>query len=154
MTARGLAFEDLQDGRVFHLPETRVTAEEIAAFSKEFDPRPPRPDEEAGHGSALGAAGSGWHAGAIFMRMLCEAILLDSTSQGSPGIAEMRWDAPVLAGDTLSGHTTVLSRRVLKSRPGLGLVTFRHVVKNQRGETVMECDNPVLFGLRHPGGAA
>lgn len=150
MTARKLAFEELQEERVFHLPETRVTAEEIAAFSSQFDPEPSHPDEEAEPGSALSAAGSGWHAGALFMRMFCEAILLDSTSQGSPGITEMRWNAPVRAGDTLSGHITVLSRRILKSRPGLGLVIFRHVVKNQRGETVMECDNPVFFGLRHP----
>ncbi|WEX07903.1 MaoC family dehydratase [Chelativorans sp. AA-79] len=155
MARNRLAYEDMEEGRVFDLGSRTLTAEEIIEFAGAFDAQPMHLDEEAGRRSLLGGlAASGWHTSCVFMRMMCDAFLLDSASQGSPGISEMRWRKPVLAGDTLAGSSTVLSRRRLRSRPGLGLVTFRHVVTNQRGETVIECENPILFDLRDPGDAA
>ncbi|WP_028032623.1 MaoC family dehydratase [Chelativorans sp. J32] len=149
------AYEDMTEGRVFDLGSRTVTREEIIEFASEFDAQPMHLDEEAGRRSILGGlAASGWHTCSVFMRMLCDAFLLDSTSQGSPGVTELRWRKPVLAGDVLSGTTTVLARRRLKSRPEVGVVTLRHVVRNQRGEAVMECENPILFRLRDPGAAA
>jgi len=154
MAAKKWAYEDLREGLVLPLPERLVTAEEIIEFAREFDAQPMHLDEEAGRESLLGGlASSGWHSSAIFMRMMCEAFLLDSTSEGSPGITELRWKKPVLAGDLLSGSSTVLARRILRSRPGMGLVTFRHMVTNQHGETVLEGENPILFRLREAGGA-
>jgi hypothetical protein len=35
-----------------------------------------------------------------------------------------------------------------RSRPDRGIVRFRHDMDNQRAETVMTLDNPVLFGRR------
>ncbi|WP_159587059.1 MaoC family dehydratase [Chelativorans xinjiangense] len=154
MSGKRWAYEDFYEGCVIALPEKRVGKEEIVAFASEFDAQPMHLDEEAGEASLLGGlAASGWHTCSIFMRMMCEAFLLDSTSQGSPGITDMRWQRPVLAGDRLSGASTALSRRLLKSRPGLGLVTFRHEVKNQNGERVILCENPILFRLREKGAA-
>jgi len=154
MASKRWAYEDMEEGRVFELSARTVTAEEIIAFAKEFDPQPMHLDEEAGRKSLLGGlAASGWHTSSVFMRMMYDSFIADSTSEGSPGITEMRWRTPVLAGDTLTGSSTVLSRRRLKSRPHIGLVTFRHEVRNQRGENVIECENPILFGLRDPGAA-
>ena len=78
-------------------------------------------DEAAGRASILGGlSASGWHTCAMFMRLLCDGFLLDSTSQGSPGIDYAKWKKPVLAGDTLTGKSTVLSQaRISKSRPGI-----------------------------------
>ncbi|WP_173934716.1 MaoC family dehydratase [Chelativorans sp. Marseille-P2723] len=150
-----LAYEDLSEGRVFNLGPAHVSADEIIAFAKQFDPQPMHLDEEAGRASLLGGlSASGWHTCAIFMRMMYEAFISDSTAQGSPGIDELNWRRPVFPGDILSGTSTVISKRVLKSRPGIGIARFRHEVVNGQGETVLEGENPVLFGLRNPGDSA
>lgn len=155
MTAKRWAYEDMVEGLVIDLGSRLVTSDEIIAFASEFDAQPMHLDEEAGRASLLGGlAASGWHTSAMFMRMMADAFILDSTSQGSPGVNNLRWRKPVLAGDMLSGTSTVLSRRRLKSRPAIGLVIFRHVVTNQRGEPVLEIENPILFGLREAGTAA
>ncbi|TJW88322.1 MAG: enoyl-CoA hydratase, partial [Mesorhizobium sp.] len=91
---------------------------------------------------------SGWHTCAMFMRMLCDAFLLDSTSQGSPGIEHVKWKKPVLAGDRLTGTVTVLAKRQSKSRPQLGLVSMRSELFNQRGECVFELENSGMFLTR------
>ncbi|WP_295809713.1 MaoC family dehydratase [uncultured Nitratireductor sp.] len=154
MTDKKWAFEELEPGVTIPFGEKTVGADEIVAFASQFDAQPMHLDEEAGKASILGGlSASGWHSCAIFMRMLYDALLADSTSQGSPGITEARWKRPVIAGDTLTGHTTVLERRALKSRPGIGLVTFRHLVTNQKGETVMEIENPIMFKMRKAGDA-
>ena len=51
-------------------------------------------------------------------------------------------------GDTLTGRSTVTAVRGSESRPDRGIVTFRHEVTNQAGETVMWLVNPVFFGKR------
>ena len=123
-----------------------MTAEEIVEFAGEFDPQPMHLDEAAGKASILGGlSASGWHTCAIFMRLLCDAFLLDSTSQGAPGIDRIKWRKPVLAGDRLTGRATVLSRRESRSRPSIGLVAFRSELFNQRGEAVFELENTVMF---------
>ncbi|RIK86806.1 MAG: enoyl-CoA hydratase [Hyphomicrobiales bacterium] len=146
MTAKKWAFEDFAEGMTIDLGEKHVTAQEIVEFASEFDAQPMHIDEEAGKASLLGGlAASGWHICSMLMRMMCDSFLLDSTSQGSPGIDVVRWKRPVLAGDTLKGACTVLSCRASSSRPGLGFVTVRYQLANQRGETVMEMQNSGMF---------
>lgn len=151
MAAKRWSYEDFAVGAVLPLGEKRVSAEEIVAFARQFDPQPMHLDEAAGQASLLGGLGaSGWHVCAMFMRMMCDAYLLDSTSQGAPGVDHVRWKRPVLAGDRLTGQTTVLSKRLSKSRPELGLVLLRHELANQDGETVFEMENTGMFRLRAP----
>ncbi len=153
MTGKTWAFEDFVEGGSIDLGSKEMTAGEIVEFAGEFDPQPMHLDEEAGKASILGGlSASGWHTCAVFMRLLCDAVLLDSTSQGAPGVDRIKWKRPVLAGDRLSGHTTVLSKRESKSRPSLGLVAFRSELFNQRGESVFELENTAMFLKR--GGAA
>ena len=52
------------------------------------------------------------------------------------GMDEVRFTAPVFAGDTLYGESEVLAKRESKSRPGQGIVTIRTIGKNQRGEQI------------------
>lgn len=149
MTAKRWAYEDFEVGSIVPLGEKLVSAEEIVEFAAQFDPQPMHLEEAAGRDSLLGGLGaSGWHVCAMFMRMMCDSFLLDSTSQGAPGVEHVRWKRPVLAGDRLTGHTTVVSRRLSKSRPGIGLVLLRHELANQRGETVFEMENTGMFRLR------
>ena len=149
MTGRTWAYEDFGQGESLDLGTKTVTAEEIIEFASEFDAQPMHLDEEAGKSSILGGlSASGWHTCCIFMRMICDAFLGNSTSQGAPGIDVVRWKKPVLAGDRLTGKCTVLAKRISKSRPGLGLVTLRSELFNQRGETVLELQNTVMFLAR------
>jgi acyl dehydratase len=149
MAAKKWAFEDFAEGGSIDLGSKDVTAEEIVEFAREFDPQPMHLDEAAGRASILGGlSASGWHTCAIFMRLLCDAVLLDSTSQGAPGVDRIKWKKPVLAGDRLSGTMTVLAKRPSKSRPSLGLVTMRSELVNQRGESVFELENTGMFTKR------
>lgn len=140
------AFEDLREGAEIPLGDKLVTAAEIVEFASEFDPQPMHLDEAAGKASILGGlAASGWHTCCIFMRMMCDAFLLDSTSQGAPGVDYVRWKRPVLAGDRLTGRSVITARRASASRPSLGFVTCRHELRNQRDEVVMELQNTGMF---------
>ena len=146
MAPKKWAFEDFIEGASVSLGSKIVTAEEIIEFAGEFDPQPMHLDEGAGKASILnGLSASGWHTCCMFMRLLCDGFLLDSTSQGSPGIDYAKWRKPVLAGDTLTGKCTVLGSRTSKSRPGLGFVTIRSELFNQRGEQVFELQNTGMF---------
>ncbi|KQW28982.1 enoyl-CoA hydratase [Rhizobium sp. Root274] len=144
-----LHYEDFSEGRRFELGPRTVTADEIIAFASEFDPQPMHLSEEAGKASILGGlSASGWHTSSLFMRMMIDAYVLNTASEGAPGIEFMQWRKPVLAGDTLSGQSVVEEVRLMRSRPHLGIVTFGHEIHNQRGELVMKARNAVMVRRR------
>lgn len=146
MAGKRWAYEDFEVGSSLELGSKLVTAEEIVEFASEFDPQPMHLEQAAGEASILGGlSASGWHICGMFMRLLCDSLLLDSTSQGSPGIDEVKWKKPVLAGDRLTARSTVLAKRISSSRPGLGLVSMRAEMINQRGESVFELQNTGMF---------
>lgn len=149
MAAKRWAYEDFIEGASIGFGSKQVTAAEIVAFASEFDPQPMHMDEEAGRNSILGGlSASGWHTCAMFMRLMYDGILVDSTSQGSPGIDQVRWKKPVLAGDTLTGRCTVLGKRLSRSKPQLGFVSMRAELFNQRGDCVFELENAGMFLTR------
>ncbi|MCP4380010.1 MAG: MaoC family dehydratase [Hyphomicrobiales bacterium] len=142
-------FEDFTVGQSLRLPTRRVERGDIIAFAAEYDPKPFHLDERTTPTElTAGLSASGWHVCAVFMRMLCEGFLLDSTCVGSPGVETLKWRSPVRPGDSLSGNSTVIEARNSASRPALGIVRFRHEVSNQHGEAVMWLEGPVLFERR------
>ena len=146
-----LAFEDLEVGRQFRLGPRTIQAEEMIAFAEEFDPQPFHLD--AGSEQARQTGGliaSGWHICGIFMAMACEAFVLNSLSEGAPGVDEIRWLAPVRPGDTLDGTATVTERRISRSLPERGFITFEITLRNQRAETVTYMRYPAMVLLRDP----
>jgi acyl dehydratase len=72
---------------------------------------------------------------------LAEGLTLQTGILHGTGLALLSYDvrvlAPVLAGDTISVELEVVDRRETK-KPDRGVVTFRHRIRNQRGEAVME----------------
>jgi acyl dehydratase len=52
---------------------------------------------------------------------------------------------PVFIGDTLRAQSEVIALRPSKSRPGQGIVTFRHEALNQRDEVVCSCERSALL---------
>lgn len=149
MTAKKWAYEDFREGATLDLGSKKVSAEEIVEFASEFDPQPMHLSKEAGKASILGGlAASGWHTSSLFMKLLCDNLLLDSTSQGAPGLDYVKWMKPVLAGDTLTASSTVMAKRVSAKRPNLGFVTMQAKMVNQRGEQVFELQNTGMFLTR------
>jgi acyl dehydratase len=139
-------FEDFTLGQTLTLPERQVARAEIIAFAAEFDPQPFHLDERAGATDlASGLFASGWHVCAMLMRMLCDAYLVESSCMGSPGIESLKWRRPVRPGDRLTGSSTVIELRKSATRPEMGIVRFRHEVRNQAGETVVLMENPIFF---------
>ncbi len=146
-----LGFEDLTVGRVFRLGPRTVSAAEIVAFAEEFDPQPFHldPDSEQARQTG-GLIASGWHVCSLFMAMICEAFVSRSLSDGAPGVEEVRWLKPVRPDDTLEGVATVVERRVSRSRPDRGFVTFESTLTNQDGDTVTYLRYPAMVRLRDP----
>ena len=125
-------------GQVYELGSRTVTEEEIVAFAREWDPQPFHVDPEAAKDSVFGGLiASGWHTGAMWMRLYVDSLLDGAASMGSPGIEELRWLAPVRPGDTLQGRLTVLDATPSGRRPDRGSVRIRGEMVNQDGITVM-----------------
>lgn len=62
--------------------------------------------------------------------------LTQGTTIANLGFSDVSFPAPVFHGDTLYAETVVLDKRLSRSRPGQGVVTFEHTARNQRGEVV------------------
>lgn len=145
-------WEDFCAADEIDLGEYHVTREEILEFARRYDPQPFHTDEEAAKESIYGGLiASGWHTCAMMMRLLCDAVLLDAASLGSPGVESVRWLKPVRPGDTLRARMRVLETRASRSKPDRGIIKSRWEVSNQDGETVMTMEGMGMYRRREPG---
>lgn len=144
-------YEDFVVGNVAIFGPRIITREEIIAFASEFDPQPMHVDDEAAKKTMLGSlSASGWHTCAIMMRLICDGLVLNSSSWGAPGVDELKWLKPVRPDDALSVRMTVLEKRESKSRPAMGFVRHHIELLNQRGEVVLDSSYAGMFGKRNP----
>ena len=67
------------------------------------------------------------------------------------GWTDIRMPAPVFNGDTIYAESTVLEKRVSKSRPTQGVVTVSTRAWKQDGTTVMTYSRTVLVPMRGHG---
>lgn len=142
-------FEDFAPGARYELGSATVTKEEIVEFATRFDPQPFHVDEVAAGKTPFGGLiASGWHTGAIYMRLYVDALLHGSSSLGSPGLEEVRWRKPVRPGDTLHASATVLDATPSSRRPERGTVRIEAEMRNGAGEIVMTFVARGLFGRR------
>ena len=143
-----LYFEDFEVGQVFELGSRTVTEDEIVAFGRQWDPQPFHVDREAAKATVFGGLiASGWHTGAMWMRMYVDTVL-GSAARGSPGIEEVRWLAPVRPGDTLTGRLTVLETAPSERDPTRGTIRIRGEMTNGDGVVVMRMTSRGPFGRR------
>ena len=144
-----LTFEDFPVGRFGTFGPRHVSREEIVAFAAEFDPQPMHLDEEAASRSMLrGLSGSGWHLCSLMMRMMADGFITRAASLGSPGVDEVRWLSPLRPGDDLTLDVDVVEARTSKSRPELGIVKFKCIARNGKGEALCEMTSPILIRRR------
>jgi acyl dehydratase len=145
-----LAFEDFPPGRVFDLGTVVVDRDEMVAFARRFDPQPFHVDEQAAEESLFGGlVASGWFTAGLWMRAYADGVLNRAAALGSPGGDEISWPAPVFAGDELRASVEVLEARRSRSRPEVGLVKIRALLR--RGEVVVfRSSFTGMYGVRDP----
>jgi acyl dehydratase len=144
-------WEDFEEGMTMEFGPKKVERDEVIAFAKDFDPQPFHLDEEAGKASLFkGLAASGWHTAAMTMRLVCDGLLLESSSLGSPGLDSLKWLKPVLVGDEIRARIRILDMRPMNSKPHVGLVQNVWEVVNQRDEIVMVIESWAMYARREP----
>lgn len=140
-------FEDFAIGDVYDVGSVTVDEAEVIEFAKRYDPQPFHVDAELAKQSPFGGLiASGWHTCAMFMRLMVDSFRPGAQSQGSPGVEELRWLAPVFPGDVLSGTFTVLDMSATK--PHRGTITSQCELTNQDGVVVWRMRARMLFGRR------
>ncbi|WP_040792774.1 MaoC family dehydratase [Nocardia paucivorans] len=82
---------------------------------------------------------------------LSVAHLTQGTTVANLGFEQVKFPAPMFHGDTLYAETVVLAKRESKSRPGTGIVTFRHTGRNQHGTVVAVAIRNAMVRLRPTG---
>ncbi|WP_375465867.1 MaoC family dehydratase [uncultured Methylobacterium sp.] len=131
-------------------------ADAITGFARAYDPQVFHTDPEgAKHTHFGGLCASGWHTAAAYMKRLLATRARDhahTAAHGpapemgpSPGFREMRWLAPVYAGDTLRYATRLTDRRASASRPGWGLAFADNTAVNQHGAQVFSFSSSVFW---------
>ncbi len=147
-------FEDMVVGSVTRSSRTyTVTREEVIAFATQYDPQPFHLDDEAAANTYFGRlSASGWHTGAMAMRLMVDTWKDNepSAGMGSPGIDELRWVKPVYPGDEIYVEMELIEKRRSRSRPDMGITKSRQTVRNQHGEIVMTMVSNGLMRVRDP----
>lgn len=130
-------FEDYPAGSVFEFGSVTLSAEDIVAFARHYDPQPMHVDPAlAAAGPFGGLIASGWHTIGLMMRLFVERFL-PADGLAAPGVDEVRWPRPVRPGDTLRVRVTVLTARRSQSKPDRGLVHSLVEVFNQDDALVL-----------------
>lgn len=137
----GRYFDEWRVGvRIAHEIRRTVTETDNLLFSTmTHNPQPLHLDAEAARESEFGQI----LVNGTFTFALMIGLSVGETTLGTL-IANLGYDklihpAPVFIGDTMQAETDVVALRDSRSRPEAGIVTFRHDLINQRGETVCRC---------------
>ena len=146
----GRFYEEWQLGdRIVHEIRRTVTETDNLLFSTmTHNPQPLHIDSEAARASEFGQI----LVNGTFTFALMVGLSVGDTTLGTL-IANLGYDklvmpAPVFLGDTLRAKTQVIALRDSKSRPDSGIVTFEHILKNQRDAIVCSCLRSALLRRR------
>ncbi len=143
----GRFYDEWQVGdRLTHDIRRTVTETDNLLFSTmTHNPQPLHLDAEAAKASEFGQI----LVNGTFTFALMVGLSVGDTTLGTL-VANLGYDKlvmpkPVFIGDTLRAETAVVELRDSNSRPDAGLVTFRHVLLNQRDESVCQCLRTALL---------
>ena len=143
----GVYFEEFTVGQAFDHPWSRTVTEmdNVLYSSLTMNVQPLHLDEEFAKGTEFGQR----IVNSLFTLGLMIGITVNDTTLGTTvanlGMTDVRFPKPVFHGDTLRVRSEILSVRESRSRPDAGIVEFRHVATNQRGDVVAECTRQALM---------
>lgn len=145
------------------------TAQEITRFARAFDPQPFHVDAAAGAASPFGGlVASGWHVVCAWMGAFVRGAGARAVAPAGPdagearvvspvgvgfGLRELKWLAPVRAGDTIVFLTEVLEDRPSGSRPGWHVQRRRNTAHRADGTPVMAFELSHLTPVPERGAA-
>lgn len=131
-------FDDFEIGDQFAAPGYTLSEGQILDFALTYDPQPFHIDAEAAAKSPYGGIiASGFQTVSLCFRMMIQTRVFESVSMGGPGIDEMRFHAPVRAGDTITTQVEVFDKIPSNSKPDRGVLKLRVSGYNQRDEKVL-----------------
>lgn len=149
---RGHYYEEFEEGRRFlhHWGRTFTLQDSLAFSTLTLQHNPLYFNEE--YARYLGYQGIPVHPLLVLATVLGLTVE-DLSEAGGPflGVDDLRFGVPVYPGDTVYAASEVVSRRPSRSRPGWGIVEWRTVGFNQRGEVVIEYRRRNLARLRGQG---
>ena len=141
-------FSEFKQDQVLEAGPASLSADEMIAFSRRYDPQWFHIDaDRAGRSRWQGLIASGWHTCSVAMRLAVDAFLTDSESFGSPGLEYLKWLQPVRPGDVLTLRADVLETRRSQSQPHLGILKWRWRLFNQDENVVLDLVATSLFDL-------
>lgn len=144
-----LYFEDISVGNVWEMSTYELSKDEIVEFAERYDPQPFHLDEDAAKESIFGTLiASGWQTACIYIRLLTEGFLDNTSHMAGKRVTDLQWPRPVYPGDTLTGTIEILDRSVSPSNPERGYLDYRVTGSNQADETVFLMDLVGIFGRR------
>lgn len=149
----GLYFEDLTEAQVIEAGwrRTITEADNVLFCGMTMNPQRLHLDAEYAKTTEFGRP----LVNSLFTLGLMIGMSVHNTTEGTTianlGMREVRFPAPVFAGDTLRVVTIVVAARVSRSRPEAGVVTFRHEAFNQAGVLVAACERAALMRRRPAG---
>lgn len=152
----GRYFEEFSVGDVFAHAITRTVTEydNISFSCLTMNPQPLHIDRHFAAGTEFGQplVNSLFTLGVMIGISVADTTL--GTTVANLGMNDVRFPRPLFQGDTIRVETTVLSVRESQSRPGAGIVEFRHAAFNQDGVEVASCRRHALMHRRPQGQAA
>lgn len=144
-------FEDYVPGSTYEYGHVTVTEDELIEFATRFDPQGIHIDRAyAKSGPFQGLITSGWHTGALCMRLFVDHYLSHVASLASPGVDEIRWPAPTRPGDSLRLRVTVTEARPSRSKPDRGLIFTHCELLNDDDVLVMSMKAMNMLARRNP----
>ena len=145
------AFEDFPVGTRLVSGEAAISAGEIVAFARRYDPQPFHLVSDPGENLLGGLVASGWQTAAVSMRLFIDTMQVPGGIIGR-AIDELRWPAPVNPDDRIRVEIEILEARLSKSKPGYGIVRYRCVTLNQDDKIVQSFLALVLIPTRESPG--
>ena len=137
----GKYFEELEVGALFqHQPARTITETDNLLFTAlTHNPQPLHLDAEFAKQSQYGQilVNSLYTLGLVVGLSVADTTL--GTTIGNLGMERTEFPNPVFIGDTLSVSTEIVDKRESRTKPDRGIVWFKHLACNQRGEIVCEC---------------
>jgi acyl dehydratase len=147
---RGLWFEELEVGVIYrHAPGRTVSEADNILFSLlTMNQQALHLDEHFSASSQFGAR----LVNSLFTMSVLVGSSVAQLTQGTLvanlGFTDVRFPHPVFHGDTLYVESVVLNKRPSASRHGEGVVTLRHIGRNQHGTEVAVVGRTTLMRCR------
>ena len=136
------------DRLVHEIRRTVTETDNLLMSALTHNPQPLHLDAEAAAASEFGRI----LVNGTFTFALMIGLSVGDTTLGTL-VANLGYDKvvmpkPVFIGDTMHAETEVVELKDSRSRPGAGIVTFRHRLLNQRNEIVCECLRTALLNRK------